>query len=85
MLVQLKRSVPYMTFRAWTKALKRRAKLSAYRGNEYQCPICAVTLRAFESFASVNTSFIETPKLCVLKSWVTRSAPHGDCPPCPAK
>jgi methyltransferase family protein len=48
MLVQLKRTVPYLTFRAWTKALKRRAKLPAYRGTEFQCPICLVRLRAFK-------------------------------------
>jgi SAM-dependent methyltransferase len=47
LLTNVKRSVPYVAFREWTKALKRRAKLSAYRGSEYQCPICAVTLRAF--------------------------------------
>src|SRR5262245_170324 len=48
MLTRIRRSVPYVTVREWSKALKRRAKLSAYRGTEYQCPICEVKLRAFK-------------------------------------
>lgn len=47
-LTRIKRSVPYVAFREWTKALKRRAKLSAFRGSAYQCPICEITLSAFK-------------------------------------
>jgi SAM-dependent methyltransferase len=48
MLAQLKRSVPYIAVKEWTKALRRRARLSAYRGTQYRCPICGVGLKAFK-------------------------------------
>lgn len=47
MLARVKQSVPYVRFREWGKALRRRAKLPAYRGGDYQCPICGIGLRAF--------------------------------------
>jgi len=47
-LVRIKRSVPYIAFREWNKALRRRIKLPAYRGSEYRCPICGIGLRAFK-------------------------------------
>jgi SAM-dependent methyltransferase len=48
LLAQIKRSVAYTRFKEWTKALRRRARLSSYRGSQYRCPICGVGLRAFK-------------------------------------
>src|SRR5215510_971906 len=48
LLAALKRSVPYITLKEWTKALRRRAKLSSYRGTQYRCPVCGVGLKAFK-------------------------------------
>jgi hypothetical protein len=48
MFVSIKRSVPYIAFREWQKALRRRLQLPRYRGTQYRCPICHVTLRAFK-------------------------------------
>jgi SAM-dependent methyltransferase len=48
MLAQLKQTVPYIRFKEWTKALRRRSKLSRYRGTIYRCPICHVRLKAFK-------------------------------------
>jgi len=48
MLAGLKRSVPYIALKEWTKALRRRSKLSSYRGTQYRCPICGVGLKAFK-------------------------------------
>src|SRR4051812_14433291 len=48
MLARVKRSAPYVAFREWAKAFKRRAQLPAYRGVAHQCPICAMRLRAFK-------------------------------------
>jgi predicted SAM-dependent methyltransferase len=48
MLTHIKRSLPYVRFREWNKALRRRMKLSSYLGNEYHCPVCEVRLRAFK-------------------------------------
>ena len=48
MLTHIKRSLPYVRFREWNKALRRRMKLSSYLGNEYRCPVCEVRLRAFK-------------------------------------
>ena len=48
MLAPIKQSVPYIRFKEWTKTLKRQAQLNRYRGTQYRCPICAVTLRAFK-------------------------------------
>ncbi|MEA2938079.1 MAG: hypothetical protein QOC56_1583 [Alphaproteobacteria bacterium] len=48
MLATVKRSLAYVAFREWTKALRRRARLPAYRGGDYQCPICGTGLRAFK-------------------------------------
>jgi SAM-dependent methyltransferase len=48
MLAHIKQSVPYIRFKEWTKALRRRVQLKRYRGTQYGCPICGVTLRAFK-------------------------------------
>ncbi len=48
MLARIKQSVPYIAFREWNKALRRRMKLPAYLGNDHQCPICGQNLRAFK-------------------------------------
>ncbi len=48
MLAQVKQTVAYVRFKEWTKSVRRRAKLSYYRGTQYCCPICHVQLRAFK-------------------------------------
>jgi SAM-dependent methyltransferase len=48
MLAALKRTVPYIRFKEWTKAVRRRASLRGYRGTQYCCPICHTELRAFK-------------------------------------
>ena len=48
MFVSIKRSVPYIAFREWQKALRRRLQLQRYLGTQYRCPICHVSLRAFK-------------------------------------
>jgi SAM-dependent methyltransferase len=44
----IKNSVPYITFRHYAKVIKRLARLPRYLGNDHQCPICGVGLRAFK-------------------------------------
>src|SRR5712691_998257 len=46
--MRIKQSVPYIRFKEWTKTVKRQAQLNRYRGTQYRCPICGVTLRAFK-------------------------------------
>jgi hypothetical protein len=48
MLESLKQTRSYITIKEWTKALRRGAKLSYYRGTKYRCPICNIQLRAFK-------------------------------------
>lgn len=48
MLTQIKRSAPYLAFRQWNKAVRRRLKLPSYRGTTYRCPICGTGLNAFK-------------------------------------
>ena len=48
MLAAIKRTVPYIRFKEWTKAVRRQANLSSYRGTQYCCPICRTELRAFK-------------------------------------
>jgi SAM-dependent methyltransferase len=48
MLGSFKQTRSYVTVKEWTKALRRRAKLSYYRGTQYRCPICNIQLRAFK-------------------------------------
>jgi SAM-dependent methyltransferase len=47
-LARLKKTVPYIRFKEWTKTVKRQAQLNRYRGTQYRCPICGVALRAFK-------------------------------------
>ena len=48
MLAQLKQTATYIHVKEWSKAVRRRAKLSRYRGTQYRCTICHVQLRAFK-------------------------------------
>lgn len=48
MLAAFKQTRSYTMFKEWTKALRRRAKLSYYRGTQYRCPVCDIRLRAFK-------------------------------------
>src|SRR5262245_48766307 len=48
MITAVKKSAPYIAFRKWQKALRRRVGLREYLGTQYQCPICRVSLRAFK-------------------------------------
>jgi SAM-dependent methyltransferase len=48
LIEQVKQSAPYGALKEWTKALKRRAGLGAWRGDRYRCPICHTGLRAFK-------------------------------------
>jgi len=48
MLASVKRTAPYMRFKEWTKAVRRRLRLSKYRGTQYRCPICGIGLKAFK-------------------------------------
>jgi SAM-dependent methyltransferase len=44
----VKRSPAYIALRKWQKAVGRRLQLHQYRGTQYRCPICRVSLRAFK-------------------------------------
>src|ERR1041385_4647909 len=47
-----KRSLAYVTLREWDKALQRKFHLGKYRGTEFRCPVCGVTLSAFKPGAA---------------------------------
>src|SRR5262249_17758861 len=47
-IARIKQAVPYVRLKEWTKAVRRRGKLSHYRGTQYRCPICEVRLKAFK-------------------------------------
>jgi SAM-dependent methyltransferase len=48
MLASVKRTAAYIRFKEWTKAVRRRLRLSKYRGTQYHCNICGIGLRAFK-------------------------------------
>jgi SAM-dependent methyltransferase len=83
MLAAIKRTVPYMRFKEWTKAVQRQAKLSSYRGTQYCCPICRTELRAFKPIWRSYWLYVQEYE-CVRSPFAMETFNFGalSCPSC---
>jgi SAM-dependent methyltransferase len=80
-----KHSLPYVTLRAWDKALQRKWQLGRYRGTEFCCPVCGVELRAFKpGAASYERMLREHGYVHPLGAIETFNVAAYSCPGCDA-
>jgi SAM-dependent methyltransferase len=85
MLASLKQTRSYIAVKEWTKALRRRSKLSYYRGTLYRCPICDTRLRAFKPiWRSFWTDYQQYEFLRSPFAMETFNAGAFSCPACDA-
>lgn len=85
MLATFKQTRSYIAFKEWTKALRRRSKLSYYRGTLYRCPICDVRLRAFKPiWRSFWTDYQQYEFIRSPFAMETFNAGAFSCPACDA-
>lgn len=83
MLAAIKRTVPYMRFKEWTKAVQRQAGLSTYRGTQYRCPICHTELRAFKPIWRSYWLYVQEYE-CIRSPFAMETFNFGalSCPSC---
>ena len=80
-----KHSLPYVTLREWDKALRRKFQLGRYRGTEFGCPVCGVTLAAFKAgAASYQRILREHGYIYPLSAIETFNVAAYACPSCDA-
>lgn len=82
---RIKSSAPYVAFRQFTKAVRRRAKLHRYLGTDYRCPICNVHLRAFKPiWKSYRRAVVQYGWVHPMSAMETFNAEAYSCPRCDA-
>jgi SAM-dependent methyltransferase len=78
-----KHSLPYVTLREWDKALRRKFQLGKYRGTEFRCPVCSVSLAAFKpGAASYERMLREHGYIYPLSAIETFNVAAYSCPSC---
>jgi SAM-dependent methyltransferase len=81
----IKHSAAYIAFREWNKALRRRVKLPAWRGTEFQCPICGTGLRAFKPiWKSFGRAIEQYKPIHSPRDFETFNIDQFSCPKCDA-